>query len=165
MPYKDPVERRAKKREYQRRYRVEHKDEIRINDAEYRKQNRPAIRERKRKEYAATNGAYRKMYNIKNPDVIRMSKAARRARKADALIDLSEEQQEVIKEIYHIAVTKKMVKCYLCEKMTSIGDRHVDHIIPISKGGKHRPSNLAIACASCNLSKHDKMPNEIGLLL
>lgn len=34
---------------------------------------------------------------------------------------------------------------------------HIDHIIPISKGGNSEPSNLQVLCRTCNLSKSDKM--------
>ena len=34
---------------------------------------------------------------------------------------------------------------------------HLDHIIPISKGGSHTKNNLAPSCAKCNLSKHNKI--------
>lgn len=37
---------------------------------------------------------------------------------------------------------------------------NVDHFIPISRGGTNWPSNLRIACQTCNFSKHDKMPWE-----
>jgi len=30
---------------------------------------------------------------------------------------------------------------------------HVDHIIPVSRGGTYRSNNLVAACRSCNLSK------------
>jgi len=33
---------------------------------------------------------------------------------------------------------------------------HIDHIIPISKGGKTELSNLVLACESCNESKKAK---------
>lgn len=34
---------------------------------------------------------------------------------------------------------------------------HIDHIIPISKGGNSDPSNLQILCRTCNLSKSNKI--------
>jgi len=33
---------------------------------------------------------------------------------------------------------------------------HVDHIIPVTKGGSHAPSNLASACEHCNKSKNNR---------
>lgn len=34
---------------------------------------------------------------------------------------------------------------------------HLDHIIPLSKGGTHEPNNVRITHAKCNLSKHSKI--------
>ena len=35
---------------------------------------------------------------------------------------------------------------------------HVDHVIPLSKGGSDGRENIVISCPSCNMSKKDKMP-------
>lgn len=40
------------------------------------------------------------------------------------------------------------------------GPFHVDHIIPVSKGGRSNPENLTCACAGCNLSKGGKLLSE-----
>lgn len=37
---------------------------------------------------------------------------------------------------------------------------HVDHILPLVRGGKHELVNLAISCPTCNLRKHSKTPDE-----
>jgi len=47
--------------------------------------------------------------------------------------------------------------CYWC------GDKcdknyHVDHYIPLSRGGEHKAENLVISCPTCNLQKHAKDP-------
>lgn len=46
-------------------------------------------------------------------------------------------------------------KCYYCHKR--IVRYHIDHIIPLSRGGSNDISNLVLACPSCNLSKGNKL--------
>ena len=52
--------------------------------------------------------------------------------------------QERIKIIYRVA--------------SIIFNSHVDHIIPLSKGGLHHPDNLQILDGKLNDSKKDKWP-------
>lgn len=40
------------------------------------------------------------------------------------------------------------------------GEFHVDHIVPVAKGGSNDPENLTIACAPCNMSKGDRLVSE-----
>lgn len=48
-------------------------------------------------------------------------------------------------------------KCQICGTTASDGAKlHIDHIIPVSKGGKTTPSNLRTLCDRCNLGKSDK---------
>lgn len=53
-------------------------------------------------------------------------------------------------------------RCYYCAVKLGKGKRdyHVDHIVPLSRGGSNDPSNLVITCPSCNLNKKDKLPHE-----
>jgi 5-methylcytosine-specific restriction endonuclease McrA len=48
--------------------------------------------------------------------------------------------------------------CYWCG--CKLEKYHVDHVIPLVRGGRNDPSNLVIACPQCNLSKGDKLPHE-----
>lgn len=51
--------------------------------------------------------------------------------------------------------------CWWCGE--SVGsDYHVDHIIPLARGGTNEPRNICISCPQCNLSKGSKMPSEWG---
>lgn len=42
---------------------------------------------------------------------------------------------------------------------------HVDHIIPLSRGGHHDFHNITIACASCNARKGARMPEDFLRIL
>lgn len=49
-------------------------------------------------------------------------------------------------------------KCKICGATADDGAKlHVDHIIPISKGGKTEMDNLQTLCERCNLGKSDKL--------
>lgn len=46
--------------------------------------------------------------------------------------------------------------CALCGQIMS-GGFHVDHIIPLSKGGSDYPDNIQLACPPCNIGKGNKL--------
>lgn len=53
--------------------------------------------------------------------------------------------------------------CNYCRTALAFDDRkswHVDHVVPISRGGPHEVSNLVIACARCNMSKGARLLSE-----
>ena len=53
--------------------------------------------------------------------------------------------------------------CYYCNK--PLAEYHIDHKIPVSKGGTNDIENIAISCPSCNLSKYNKTADEfLGLM-
>ena len=50
-------------------------------------------------------------------------------------------------------------RCWWCGRMLT--KYHIDHRIPLSRGGSNGPENLVLACPPCNLRKHAKMPWEM----
>jgi 5-methylcytosine-specific restriction endonuclease McrA len=46
--------------------------------------------------------------------------------------------------------------CFYCS--TTLAKFHIDHFIPLSRGGSNGPDNLRLSCPSCNYSKGAKMP-------
>lgn len=52
-------------------------------------------------------------------------------------------------------------RCVLCGATEKDGTKlHIDHILPISKGGKTTPDNLRTLCDRCNFGKHDKFDED-----
>ena len=45
--------------------------------------------------------------------------------------------------------------CFYCKDKLGM-DFHIDHKVPIAKGGNHALENLALACMPCNQEKHAK---------
>lgn len=56
--------------------------------------------------------------------------------------------------------TEQEGRCKCCGER--VAEFHVDHVIPLSRGGSNWPDNLQILCPPCNLSKADKMPEEFA---
>jgi hypothetical protein len=60
--------------------------------------------------------------------------------------------------------------CYLCGKVMKreeflSGDVHLEHFNPRKVGGQHTPSNITIACKTCNLLKRDLRDVDFDLIL
>jgi 5-methylcytosine-specific restriction endonuclease McrA len=51
-------------------------------------------------------------------------------------------------------------RCWHCGKKISSDNYHLDHLVPLARGGKHDPRNIVISCPHCNLSKGAKLPQE-----
>lgn len=57
--------------------------------------------------------------------------------------------------------TNSIKNCYWCKckiDKTIKNGFHIDHYIPLSKGGTHTLENIVISCPSCNILKSNKDP-------
>lgn len=50
--------------------------------------------------------------------------------------------------------------CFWCNRDISGGAHTIDHYIPLARGGSNYAANIVLACAPCNSSKGNKMPEE-----
>lgn len=55
-------------------------------------------------------------------------------------------------------IRERDVSCVYCGETNE--PFHIDHIVPQSRGGSDEPNNLALACATCNVSKRDRLISE-----
>lgn len=53
--------------------------------------------------------------------------------------------------------------CYLCGAKVLQGNIHLDHVKPLSRGGKHEIENLRVTHSWCNESKGNKLLKEIEI--
>jgi 5-methylcytosine-specific restriction endonuclease McrA len=142
--YSDPSNRElAKKR--QREYYHDHKEECGKRGKEYRSDpsNKEKIKQRS------------KQYMKDNPKGFRRRNAERRARKRNAITELWT----------HDEIAQNGIGvCPYCGKEIGLiynpKTMHIDHIIPLSRGGSNLKENLEPTCCFCNLSKHDKTKEE-----
>lgn len=123
--------------------------------AQYRAKIADAMRDYLR-EWRAKNPskfkAIQTRYRKTHPHVQRNSKARRRLR---IIVSPTHFSQRDVERQYD----NQNGLCYwchqpLCEKY------HVDHVIPLSKGGTDAPENIVCACARCNRQKGTLMPDE-----
>jgi hypothetical protein len=57
---------------------------------------------------------------------------------------------------------------YTCQYCTSDlieSNQTLDHILPVSRGGRHEWTNLVACCKSCNAAKANRTPEEAGMRL
>lgn len=74
----------------------------------------------------------------------------RRARKVNAAVG----------PVDVVAAMSSRSDCYLCG-LTLADDVHLDHVIPLSRGGAHAQANLLPTHSGCNLRKHDALLSEL----
>lgn len=68
------------------------------------------------------------------------------------------ERGDVSDSLRYDILNRDNFTCVICGASSRQGARlHVDHIIPVSKGGKSVPSNLRTLCERCNIGKSNKI--------
>jgi 5-methylcytosine-specific restriction endonuclease McrA len=51
-------------------------------------------------------------------------------------------------------------KCHYCERSVLPRELTMDHIVPLSRGGKTRKGNVVTCCKECNNAKKQLLPME-----
>ncbi len=79
-------------------------------------------------------------------------------------VGAQEEREKVTPKLRYQIMKRDHFRCVICGASAEEGARlHVDHIQPVSKGGKTVESNLRTLCDRCNLGKSDQYdPNGLN---
>jgi 5-methylcytosine-specific restriction endonuclease McrA len=117
--------------EYHKKYRQENSEYFSSYAREYYQKNLDYLTE------------YTKNYFKLNPEKVSLHSAKRRATKSSTVTKDPWELQQIV--LFYADCPKKC---------------HVDHIIPLSKGGRHELSNLQHLEAWMNMNKHAKHPDD-----
>lgn len=106
-------------------------------DTLWRKNNRDKERERV------------KTFWKNNPDKHAVNRTGYRALKVSATISLTKDEKHELRLIYR--------QCRKLNKRDGKATWHVDHIIPLARGGIHHPMNLRVVLATENSCKSDTL--------
>lgn len=164
--------------EYKKEYRETHREEIAAYNKEYYWSRVEQERKRVRVNYqrfAPMRRHYRKDYYYanreteiqsvadwrkKNPNKVKIySKRGKAIRRARILGNGGSHTSADIAALY-AEQEGRCAYCGITVFWDIVGDVHIDHVVPLARGGANDLSNLAIACADCNLSKSKKAPDE-----
>jgi len=165
---------REKISDAQRKRHVEHPE---LRHRYYRKwyeAKRAAILEAKRARYLENQEKEkqrRERYRAEHPDKTRESnrkwavshpeKVAQRGRNRRAR-ELGAEGHHTPADVTRI-FDQQIGKCAGCGAAitkTGKGKYHIDHVMPLCRGGSNNPDNLQLLCPPCNHRKNDKHPDE-----
>jgi len=132
------------KLEYMKEYRLTHKDNSSLRTKKWRvsEKGKKYIESDRCKEVSR-----RYMLSGKGKVMICRRDAKRRGNLLQTECSLTSEEWESVLEAHNY-------RCNYCGIKTELT---VDHIIPISKGGKHNKENVTPSCRSCNSSKGDRL--------
>lgn len=146
-------EKKEKKKICDRRYNLEHKESIALTKKKYAEEHRDLMNSISRNYRANNKEKVRERTNSwrkRNPEKSVLQTNRRRALRY-------ENESFRLTDIDMVDRVNKQNKCcFWCGK--KLDNYHVDHVIPISKGGRHSIGNIVISCPSCNSIKNNKFP-------
>jgi 5-methylcytosine-specific restriction endonuclease McrA len=139
-----------------RRWQREHPEETRSNRRRWRRSHRRQVALRSKAAYDAAPITFRersKRWKREHPKTAdqqmsaALSNATRRALKRASGRTITRQEWSAILEVHDH-------RCAYCLrkdlKLT------IEHVVPLSRGGWHDPSNVVPACQTCNSRKHNK---------
>lgn len=152
---------REERNAYNRAYRAANPERIKRNNAEWYRANaekeaakyleqREELREYYRRKRAANPGSETKNsreWRKRNPEKWALrNRENQRRRRGEKPVN------------YSAIIERDGMVCHICTgQIEGLSDLHMDHVIPLARGGAHHEDNIRPAHALCNLRKSDKI--------
>lgn len=147
---------REQKRAYCRAYNQANKERIRARQRQYDHEHREERRAQQRAYWASNRDhllEYHRQYHKEHPEYRKAQKSRRRSLEYAGNGSFSHAD---VRMLFH----SQNGRCWWCGKRIKDKRYHVDHRIPLVRGGTNNPENLCISCPDCNLQKGAKLPQE-----
>lgn len=136
-------------RKHSRTWRAANPEKAIENHRAYYEANKEKVKSAVAK-YQSENMEKIKSWRKANPEKLKAIRQNRRARELNAP---GTHTSADIRELF----TLQKGKCPVCK--TSINDGyHIDHVMPLARGGSNDKLNLQLLCQPCNNQKHAKHP-------
>lgn len=100
---------------------------------------------------------YMANYRLEKPEVIRRNHQKRKAmQKNGGFLSVA-----IIQRVYEANIKRYgTLTCYLCNTAIAFGNDHLEHKIPLIRGGSNEFENLDVSCSGCNLKKGSRTAQE-----
>ena len=147
-------------KEHARRTYQKNKEKRLESGRRYRKENAAKVREFKRR-WERNNPDKASKWKKNNPEavqqIVRECHRRRRAQKRN-------QGGVVSRNIDALLMERQKSRCVApgCGVSLAKTGHHLDHIIPLAKGGMHEDANLQLLCPPCNHQKSAMMPEDFA---
>ena len=151
--------------EYNRAYYANHREEVNARISEYRAahgEETAAYLRAYRAAHIQERTAYMRSWRLAHPEhAAAKARAATHIQRARKRGNGGSHTADDVQAQYD----RQKGRCFYCAAPVG-GTYHVDHVVPLCKGGSNGPENLVIACPGCNQAKHAKHPMDFcGMML
>lgn len=115
---------------------------------------------------------YFREYRARHPEVTKAAQAQWKERNPELAKEVSRRDRHRRRAIQH-GVDAEIVNrqvvwerdqgvCHICDEPVSFDEMHLDHVVPLSRGGAHAYDNVASAHPACNMRKGSKLIEEMA---
>jgi len=145
---------RKRNRAYQAAYLERHRAKINVR--------KMARYYSKPEELQAKAAQYREENHERRLEIERLSRAKNKEKSRPKKNARQSFRNRLLSQTPYLILDKELNRIYSspCFNCGSMENQSLDHLIPLSRGGRHSTGNIITLCLPCNMSKHAKTMTE-----